>query len=403
MRLYNTLTRTVEELVPRDEGRVAMYVCGPTVYDVPHFGHARAGLVPDVLRRYLEWSGLEVFHVRNVTDVDDKIIARARDEGRHAAEVAERYTRVYEQQMARLGVLPPHVAPRATGHLLEMIGLIERLVEVGAAYESGGDVFFAVRAFRDYGKLSGRNVAELRAGARVEPDERKRDPLDFVLWKAARPKEPSWPSPWGWGRPGWHIECSAMAVKYLGVAFDIHAGGMDLVFPHHENEIAQSEVASGRRFARLWMHNGLLSINDEKMSKSLGNYVTLTEALDRYGANVVRFYYLSAHYRSPIDFSPERLAEAAAAFDRLSAFVRSAGSLDAPADTQKAATARGAFRAAMDDDLSTPAAHAVLFDVVSAGHRDLSAGRRGDAAAAAAVLVELAGALGYRFDEPSGG
>ncbi|MDQ3974530.1 MAG: cysteine--tRNA ligase, partial [Actinomycetota bacterium] len=375
MRLYNTLTRAIEELVPRDEGRVTLYVCGPTVYDVPHFGHARAALVPDVLRRYLEWSGLEVFHIRNVTDIDDKIINRALAEGRPSAEVAERYARVYDQQMARLGVLAPHVAPRATGHILEMTGLIERLVEVGAAYASGGDVFFAVRAFHDYGKLSGRNVDELRAGARVEPDERKRDPLDFVLWKAAKPGEPSWPSPWGWGRPGWHIECSAMATKYLGVSFDIHAGGMDLVFPHHENEIAQSEVATGRRFARVWMHNGLLSIDDQKMSKSLGNFITLAEALDRYGPWVLRFYYLAAHYRSPVDFSPRRLDEAAAGFGRFHGFVRAvAARAPAVAETPEAAKAREAFRAAMDDDLSTPAAHAVLFDLVAAGHQHLAAG-----------------------------
>ncbi|MBA2529760.1 MAG: cysteine--tRNA ligase, partial [Euzebyales bacterium] len=327
MRLYNSLTRTTEELVPRDEGRVGMYVCGPTVQDAPHFGHARAALVPDVLRRWLEHSGYEVFCVRNITDVDDKIIAKSAQEGRPAAAVAEHYARVYEAEIARLGVLPPHIAPRATGHILEMIALIERLVEVGAAYEAGGDVFFSVRAFDGYGKLSGRNVDELRAGARVEADARKRDPLDFSLWKAAKRGEPSWPSPWGRGRPGWHIECSAMATKYLGTAFDIHTGGQDLVFPHHENELAQSEAASGRRFARFWVHNGLLAMGESKMSKSLGNVISLGAALDRHGANVLRLFYLSAHYRSPIDFSEERLAEAAAGFDRWSAFLRATRNL----------------------------------------------------------------------------
>ncbi|MBA3372819.1 MAG: cysteine--tRNA ligase [Euzebyaceae bacterium] len=405
MLLYNTVTRSVQEFQTRDEGRVGMYVCGPTVQAPPHFGHARAEIVPDLLRRWLSYRGYQVFCVRNITDVDDKIIARGRDEGRAAVVVAEEYARVYERQIERLGVLPPHVAPRATGHIIEMIALIERLVEVGAAYESGGDVFFAVRSFDRYGQLSGRNVDELRSGARVEPDERKRDPLDFALWKRAKVGEPSWTSPWGRGRPGWHIECSAMAGKYLGSAFDIHAGGLDLIFPHHENEIAQSEAASGRRFARFWLHNGLLMMGDTKMSKSLGNVISLDQALDRYGPNVLRMFFLSAHYRSPMDFDEERLAEAAAAFDRWSAFERVTQQLPPPDGASSTAVAdiRRRFEQAMDDDLGTPAAQAALFDLVSAGNRMLEAGQWTEAAEARALLSELTEMLGYDMSGQASG
>jgi len=430
MRLYNTLTRRVEDFVPREHGRVGMYVCGPTVQGPPHFGHARGAIVIDVLRRHLQWSGYRVLHVRNITDVDDKIITRAEAEGRSAAEVAEEYARIWDHQIGALGVLPPHIAPRATGHILEMIDLIERLIKVDAAYEAGGDVLFRVRAFDDYGKLSGRRVDELRAGARVEADERKDDPLDFALWKAAKTqpdnssgsvpdqsggsvpdssgrsgREPSWPSPWGPGRPGWHIECSAMAAKYLGEGFDLHAGGLDLVFPHHENEVAQWEAATGTTFARHWLHHGLLNLGAEKMSKSVGNIISLGEALERYGPGVLRHFYLSAHYRSPVEFSEERLAEAAAAFDRWAAFARATaggrptgGDADGSASAGEAQGAREAFRHALDDDLNTPEAHAVLFDLVSAGNRHLQAGRRAEAAALAGVFGELADVLGYRFD-----
>jgi len=404
MRLTNTLTRTEEELVPRDEGRVTLYVCGQTVQNVPHFGHARAAIVPDVLRRYLEWRGFDVLHVRNVTDIDDKIIDRAREEGTSAAVVAEKYTRISEREMDRLGVLPPHVMPRATGHVIEMIDLIERLIDRGHAYEGGGDVFFAVRSFPGYGKLSGRDVDELRAGARVDPDERKRDPADFVLWKAAKPGEPSWPSPWGPGRPGWHIECSAMARRYLGDGFDIHAGGTDLVFPHHENEIAQAEAATGRTFARLWLHNGLLHVGSEKMSKSLGNFVTLAEALDRYGPDVLRMFYLQVAYRSPVDLSEERLAEARAGLERWRAFLRGADGLEADGSGKdEAERVRERFVAAMEDDLSTPRAQAALFDAVTAGNQHLEAGRAGQAAALRDVVRELAGVLGYTLATDAGG
>jgi cysteinyl-tRNA synthetase len=401
MRLYNTLTRTDAELVPRDEGRFGMYVCGPTVQDVPHFGHARAELVPDVLRRYLEWRGYQVFHVRNFTDIDDKIIARAQAEGVLPAEVAHRNALVYEREMARFNILPPHVAPRATGHILQMHALIARLIDLGSAYESGGDVFFAVRSFAGYGKLSGRDVDELRAGARVDPGERKRDPADFALWKAAKPGEPSWPSPWGPGRPGWHIECSAMAATYLGEGFDLHGGGLDLIFPHHENEIAQSEAATKQPFVRHWLHNGLLSIGGQKMSKSLGNFVSLGAALDRYGADVLRMFYLSVAYRSPVDFDEERLAEARAGLDRWQAFLRAADGVT-EGSTEEAARFRAAFLAAMEDDLSTPRAQAVLFDLVRAGNAHLDQGRGAEAAALRVELVELAGVLGYRLEDEDG-
>lgn len=404
MRLYNTLTRSVDELQLREPGRLTMYVCGPTVQGPPHFGHARAAVVPDVLRRYAQWSGLSVLHVRNITDIDDKIIDRAGQEGRSAAEVAEEFSRVWERQVGRLGTLEPHIVPRATGHILEMQELIATLVERGAAYHADGDVLFAVRSFPAYGKLSGVDVDALRAGAGagVQSEGHKRDPADFALWKSAKPGEPSWPSPWGRGRPGWHIECSAMAAKYLGPGFDVHAGGRDLQFPHHENEIAQSEAATGEPFARHWLHNGLLNLGAEKMSKSLGNIISLEEALTRYGADVLRFFYLAAHYRSPVEFSEERLEEAGAAVERWSGFLRAAADLDATPDATADAgvmdDARGRFREAMDDDLATPRAHALLFELTSAGHAALEAGRTARAVAAREALRELAGVLGYRLD-----
>ena len=404
MRLYNTLTRTVDDLTSRDAGRVGLYVCGPTVQGPPHFGHARAAIVPDVLRRYLEWRGVEVFHVRNVTDIDDKIIARAVEEGTTAAALATKYTRIWDDDIRRLNVLPPHVKPLATGHIIEMVALIEQLISRGSAYEADGDVYFAVRTFDGYGKLSGRRPDELRAGARVVPDERKQDPLDFAVWKAAKPGEPSWPSPWGPGRPGWHIECSAMSTKYLGAGFDIHAGGVDLVFPHHENEIAQWEAATGETFARTWLHNGLLTLGSEKMSKSIGNIISLSEAIDRYGGDTLRMFYLRADYRSPVDFSEDRLAEAAAGIDRLQAFLRVTEDLGSVGDVPAAvADARTAFIDAMEDDLATPRAHAVVFDLVSLGHRALEGGDTRLAAAARDAVRELAGVLGYVLDVGAGG
>ena len=403
MRLHNTLTRRVDELGPREPGRVGLYVCGPTVQGPPHFGHARAAIVPDVLRRYLEWRGVEVFHVRNVTDIDDKIIARAAEENTTPAALAEKYTRVWDHEIGRLNVLPPHVMPRATGHIIEMIELVRSLIERGSAYESGGDVYFAVRTFEEYGKLSGRRPDELRAGARIATDERKRDPLDFALWKSAKPGEPSWPSPWGPGRPGWHIECSAMSTRYLDADFDIHAGGVDLVFPHHENEVAQWEAGTRTPFARVWLHNGLLTFGSEKMSKSLGNIISLAEAIDRYGSDTLRMFYLRVDYRSPAEFSEERLTEAATAMERLTAFLRVADDIEADPDTDVGDEARVAFVKAMDDDLSTPRALAVIFDLVSEGNRALEQGSHHQAAGLRDTVRELATVLGYELDARVGG
>jgi cysteinyl-tRNA synthetase len=394
MRLFNTLTGHLEVLEPRDPGRVGIYVCGPTVQGPPHFGHARAQLVPDVLRRHLEWTGHDVFLVRNITDIDDKILAAAAAAGRTPASHAEHFTRVWEREIGRLDILAPHVVPRATGHIPEIQELIARLIERGAAYPAGGDVFFAVRAFHEYGRLSGRHPDTLRAGARIAPDERKRDPLDFVLWKAAKPGEPQWNSPWGPGRPGWHIECSAMATRYLGAGFDIHMGGSDLQFPHHENEIAQWEAATSTPFASVWVHNGMLTLDNAKMSKSVGNIISLAEAIGRYGPGTLRLFYLRVHYRSPIEFSEARLEEAAAAFERLTGFVRNTEQF-APEPSAAAQESRAAFREALDDDLATPRAVAVMFDLVAAGNQDLEAARTGAAAAARAVVVELAGVLGF--------
>jgi cysteinyl-tRNA synthetase len=401
MQLFNTLSGAVEPLRLRDEGRVGIYVCGPTVQGPPHFGHARTYTTTDVLRRFLEWCGFEVHVVRNVTDIEDKIIARAAEEGRSAASLAEHYTRVWEHEIDRLGIRAPDVAPRATGHVPEILELITRLIERGAAYAAGGDVYFSVRAFEGYGKLSGRRPDELRSGARVAPDERKRDPLDFVLWKGAKAGEPTWSSPWGPGRPGWHIECSAMSTKYLGADFDLHVGGTDLRFPHHENEIAQWEAATGTPFARHWMHTGMLTLDDAKMSKSVGNIISLAEATDRYGPATLRMFYLRAHYRRPVEFSPARLEEASAAYDRLAAFLRTTATLDGDGGRDDAAVEE--FRAAMADDLSTPRALAGIFDLVAEGNLAVEAGDTARAAVLRDTVVELAGVLGFDVADTAGG
>ncbi len=299
--LYNTLTRRKSELSPRDEGKVGMYVCGPTVYDYSHIGHARAYVFFDVLFRFLKFLGYDVTYVRNVTDLDDKLIKKANEEGLEVREVAERYTAAFHEDMERLGNLPPSVEPRATDHIDEMHGLITALLDRGIAYQVDGDVYYSVDAFPGYGKLSRRELQKHIAGARVDVDERLKSPADFALWKSAKPGEPSWPSPWGPGRPGWHIECSAMSQKYLGADFDIHGGGMDLIFPHHENEIAQSEGAYGEPFCRVFLHNGFVNVNKEKMSKSLGNFFLIREVLEHVDSEALRFFLLGTHYRGPID------------------------------------------------------------------------------------------------------
>jgi cysteinyl-tRNA synthetase len=315
-RVFNTLTRGKEDLAPLHAGEIRMYVCGVTVYDLSHIGHGRSGIVFDVMRRYLKHRGHAVRFVKNFTDIDDKIIRKANQEGVSAQEISERYIEAYRTDMASLGVAPADIEPKATEHVPQMIALIERLIVKGVAYPVEGDVYFEVRRFPGYGKLSGKNLEELQAGARVEVDERKRDPMDFALWKATKPGEPSWKSPWGQGRPGWHIECSAMAMQYLGEVLDVHGGGEDLIFPHHENEIAQSEAATGKPFSRYWLHNGFVNLSAEKMSKSLGNTLTIKDLVRRHDPEALRLYLLGTHYRHPLEFGDERIVEASRAWRR---------------------------------------------------------------------------------------
>ncbi|MCJ7726737.1 MAG: cysteine--tRNA ligase [Acidimicrobiia bacterium] len=389
MQVYNTLGRATEEFFPRVAGEVSIYVCGPTVQSAPHVGHGRQAVAFDVIRRYFAWRGYRVHFVTNITDIEDKIIAAASEQGISTQEVATEATAQFLDAYRRLGVGDPDALLYATEHIDVMLETIGRRVERGHAYPAGGSVWFAVRSLPGYGKLSGRNPDELVSGARIEPGEDKRDPLDFALWKAAKPGEPSWESPWGPGRPGWHIECSAMAEAELGFGFDIHGGGLDLVFPHHENEIAQSEAAAGTEpFARYWLHNGMVRLKGEKMAKSTGMVVALLDVLDRYPPEAVRLFYLRAHYRQPIDFGEEAMADAAAAVERLWAFRRRG---DAPgADPDAGAVER--FTEAMDEDFNTARALAVLFDVVREGNRHLDAGE--DAGPYLAAFDEFTSVLG---------
>ncbi len=396
MLVFNTLGRELQAFEPRDSGAVSIYVCGPTVQSAPHVGHGRQAVAFDVIRRYLVWRGFDVAFVTNITDVEDKIINAAAEQGITTEEVAEQATAQFLEAYERLGVLPPDHLLYATSHIPEMLEMIERLIERGHAYPAGGDVYFAVRSFDGYGKLSGRNVDELVAGARIDPGEHKRDPADFALWKASKPGEPSWDSPWGPGRPGWHIECSAMSEKQLGFGFDIHGGGLDLVFPHHENEVAQSEAAAGSApFARYWLHNGMVNLRGDKMAKSTGNIIGLLDLLAGYPPLAVRLFYLRAQYRAPIDYSPEAMEDAKASLERLWSFRRRAGEGSAPPD----ADAIERFRTVMDDDFNTAEAMAVLFDVVRDGNRHLGAGE--DAEPLAAAFDEIAGVLGLL--EPAAG
>ncbi|MFH1104846.1 MAG: cysteine--tRNA ligase [Actinomycetota bacterium] len=388
MHVYNTLGRALQELEPRTAGEVSMYVCGPTVQAAPHLGHGRQAVAFDVIGRYLVWRGFRVRFVTNITDVEDKIIKAAADEGITAEEVARRATVQFLDAYTRLRVRPPDELVYATREIPAMISVVAKLVERGHAYPAGGDVYFSVRSLPAYGKLSGRNVDDLRAGARIEPGEHKRDPLDFALWKASKPGEPTWDSPWGPGRPGWHIECSAMAVARLGFGFDIHGGGLDLMFPHHENEIAQAEGAEGSEpFARYWLHNGMLNLRGEKMSKSEGNTVGLLDVLDRYRPEAVRLFYLRAQYRQPIEFGDDLLVDAEASLGRLWAFRRRIGEVDASPDSEVIA----AFRTAMDEDFNTAGAMAVLFDAVREGNRLLDSGE--DAGPIVAAYDEIVGVL----------
>jgi cysteinyl-tRNA synthetase len=396
LKIYNDLTHQKETFQPLEAGKVRMYVCGMTVYDLCHLGHARVMVVFDVVYRYLKASGYDVTYIRNITDIDDKIIKRANENAEPFLELTQRYIQAMHEDASALDVLPPDDEPKATQHMDEILAMIEKLIAKGHAYAAdNGDVYYDVRSFPDYGKLSGKSIDDLEAGARVEPGEAKRDPLDFALWKAAKPGEPAWDSPWGSGRPGWHIECSAMSCTALGDTFDIHGGGADLTFPHHENEIAQSEGATGHPFVKYWMHNGFVRINDEKMSKSLGNFFTVREILERYRAEEVRYFILTSQYRSPLNYDTEHLDNARAALTRFYNALRDLPDAD-PAGGEVFETR---FREAMDDDLNTPEALAVLFDLV----REINRLKESDAKAAAAlggVLRELGAILGILQGDP---
>ena len=387
LRVYNTLTGEKETFVPLVPGKAGMYVCGVTVYDFCHIGHARANVVFDMIFRYLKYAGYDVTYVRNFTDIDDKIINRANQEGVDYRTITDRYIRAFNEDMGRLGLEKPTVEPLATDHVGDIIAIIDTLVAKGHAYESDGDVYFAVETFPEYLRLSGRNLDEMLAGARVEVGERKRNPMDFALWKGSKPGEPSWESPWGAGRPGWHIECSAMSERFLGKTFDFHGGGKDLVFPHHENEIAQSEAANGCRFVRYWLHNGFVNINNEKMSKSLGNFFTIRTVLESYDPETLRFFILSAHYRSPIDFSDQNLDDARAGLERIYSCLAAVDEQLAAAAEEpetESLTEAGTelserldqaiprFAEAMDDDFNSAQALGILFETVRATNRFLA-------------------------------
>ncbi len=401
LKIFNTLSGEKEDFEPLTPGEVRMYVCGVTVYDSSHIGHARSLLTFDTIYRYLTFSNYRVQFVRNFTDVDDKIIKKANDENSNCETITNRYIEEFHLDSQSLGLLTPSLEPRATLHMAEIIKLIQRLEEQQLAYRVNGDVFFSVPNFGGYGKLSRKRIDELEAGARVEIDERKRSPLDFALWKSSKSGEPTWESPWGPGRPGWHIECSAMSTKYLGQPFDIHGGGRDLMFPHHENEIAQSEGAFGLPLARYWMHNGLLTVNGEKMSKSLGNYFTIQDILQQHDAVALRHLFLASHYRSPSDFSTEALSEAGRAADRIYETIeRIARSRIEPENNVADASLLASFRQEMDDDFNTPRALALIFDEVRSLNRLLDAKKVDRMAERGLALKAMCDALGLLQDAP---
>ncbi len=401
MLLFDTYTNSKRELELREPGKVSLYACGPTVYDAPHLGHARNALTYDVLRRYLEWRGLDVLHVSNVTDIDDNIINRAQREGSTEPAVAETWERAYIEAMDALDVLHPHERPHATEFVEQMVTFIESLFDAGVAYQTDSGVYLSVSSVPDYGALAHRTAGDLResAGARVEVDETKKDPLDFVLWKKAKPGEPTWPSPWGDGRSGWHIECVAMSLQMLGPDFDIHGGGDDLAFPHHENERAEA-VAGGHAFARHWVHHAMVNVSGEKMSKSLGNFTTVTALLERHEGRALRLLMLQTHYRKTMEINTAVMAQAEAGLERLDALLRrTAGAgldIEVPERDQAAIDT---FVAAMDDDLGTPKALATVFDTVGRANSALDAGNP-DAATLVATVVELAATLGLRLEGP---
>lgn len=401
MRLYSTLTRKQEEFRPADD-TVKMYVCGPNLYAPCHVGHAMSYVIFDVLRRYLEYRGLKVRHVQNFTDIEDKIIARAQALGVTIDQLAERYTEQFFDDMDALNIQRAHVYPRATEEIPGMIEMIQGLIAKGYAYELDGDVYFRVTRDEDYGELSGRSLEDLQAGARIEVDERKEHPMDFALWKASKAGEPAWDSPWGPGRPGWHIECSVMSRKYLGETLDIHGGGQDLIFPHHENEKAQSESYAGKKpFVRFWVHNGLvrLSESEEKMTRSLGNLVPIADAVAEHGSDTLRLFILTSHYRNPLTYADEALKAARRGVERLRIAAR-APSPDGAGEGIDAAPYRQRFIEAMDDDLNTAQALATLFDLAREINRARDEGR--PVTQAQATLLELAGVLGLRLEEEEG-
>ena len=407
MKIYNTMTRQKEELVPVHEGEMRIYACGPTVYNFFHIGNARPFIIFDTLRRYLTHKGLKVTFVQNFTDIDDKLIRRAEEEKTTVEEIADRYIEEYFKDADSLGVLRADVHPRATRHVGEIIKIISRLIKNGYAYEAQGDVYFDTQAYPGYGKLSGQNLEDREAGARIEVDDIKKNPMDFALWKAQKPGEPAWKSPWGMGRPGWHIECSAMSMKYLGETFDIHCGGVDLIFPHHENEIAQSEGATGKPFAKYWMHNGHINVDNRKMSKSLGNFFTVREIAAEYDLESVRMFMLSAQYRSPINFSRDLIEQAKASLERLytarnnALFLLESAPDRAMSPEEEAFAARGKeaiahFDEAMDDDLNTADALGAIFDWARDMNATLGTGSPSKAAIEAGLnaLGEMTGVLG---------
>ncbi|MED1746042.1 cysteine--tRNA ligase [Brevibacillus borstelensis] len=408
----NTLTKQKEAFVPLEPGKVKMYVCGPTVYNYIHIGNARPVIVFDTLRRYLKYRGYEVTFVQNITDVDDKLIRKANEEGITVKEVADRYTDAFNEDLRSLNILPPDIQPRVMQTIPEIIQFIEGLIEKGYAYDSEGDVYFRTGRFTEYGKLSHQPLDELQAGARVEINEKKENPLDFALWKAAKPGEVSWSSPWGEGRPGWHIECSAMALKFLGDQIDIHAGGTDLVFPHHENEIAQSECFTGKVFARYWLHNGMLNINNEKMSKSLGNFILARDLIQHYGGELIRFFMLQGHYRNPINFSDDLLEQAANGLERIkTAYANLRHRLEtarpqepnglAEEQTRTISQLRENFIAEMDDDLNTANAITVVYEVVKEANlylRNQNVGRE-QVEQYLSLLTELTSVLGVQLEQ----
>ncbi len=395
LKIYNTLTRSKEVFKPRIENKVGLYVCGMTVYDYCHIGHARVMVVFDTVARYFRYSGYDLTYVRNVTDIDDNIIQRASENKEDFQVLTERFIEAMHEDERALSVLPPDIEPKATESIDNIILMIETLISKDLAYVgTNGDVFYSVSKFENYGKLSGKKLEDLQAGERVGVDVAKRDPMDFVLWKMAKPEEPSWNSPWEQGRPGWHIECSAMSTCCLGNHFDIHGGGMDLQFPHHENEIAQSEGATGEKFVNLWMHNGFVRVDEEKMSKSLGNFFTIREVLKQYRPEIIRFFVLSSHYRSPLNYSDEQLDDANAALTRLYTALRGVDKISGSIVEEY----KHRFQQAMDDDFNTPVAFSVLFDLA----RDLNSTKEDKKRAGelATTLVELAGVLGILQDDP---